>query len=319
MKKRYSFRQISKCEMCGDATKQHKILGQRLNQSQGLNPKAKIGISVSIQKCNNCGLLYSNPQPIPNNLQDHYGTPPEEYWSSNYFKWDPSYFKSQIEDLKSLMVLKSSNAHSTHTHTHTPEQDLKLKALDIGAGLGKSMLSLEAAGFEAYGFEPSKPFYERAIGDMNINKSRLKLGAMEEVEYGSEEFDFITFGAVFEHLYEPAACLEKAMEWLKPGGIIHIEVPSADWLVAKIYNLYYRLRGTNYVSNLSPMHAPFHLHEFTLDSFQEQANMHNFEIVKSRYDVGSIYHLPALLHPLLRFIMKIRKSGLQLTVYLKKN
>ncbi len=47
--KKYSFEEITICEMCGDHTINHKILGQRLNQSQGLNPKKKSGISVSIK------------------------------------------------------------------------------------------------------------------------------------------------------------------------------------------------------------------------------------------------------------------------------
>ena len=63
--------------MCGAENTNHTILGQRLNKSQGLRPKKKIGISVSIQQCKNCNLIYSNPLPIPENLQDHYGTPPE--------------------------------------------------------------------------------------------------------------------------------------------------------------------------------------------------------------------------------------------------
>ena len=96
-----------------------------------------------------------------------------------------------------------------------------VKALDIGAGLGKSMISLERAGWVAYGLEPSKPFYERAISKMNISSEKLKLGMIEEVDYEASSFDFITFGAVLEHLYHPAQCLEKVLTWLKPGGIVH--------------------------------------------------------------------------------------------------
>ena len=29
------------------------------------------------------------------------------------------------------------------------------------------------------------------------------------------------------------------------------------------------MRGTNYVTNISPMHSPFHLYEFGLKSFEE--------------------------------------------------
>jgi 2-polyprenyl-3-methyl-5-hydroxy-6-metoxy-1,4-benzoquinol methylase len=93
-----------------------------------------------------------------------------------------------------------------------------MRALDIGSGIGKCMKSLESAGFEAYGFEPSQPFHERAISKMGISPARLKLGQMENMEYEASTFDFITFGAVFEHLYHPCQSLEKALTWLKKTG-----------------------------------------------------------------------------------------------------
>lgn len=300
--KKYSFKAISVCEMCEDKTEKHKILGQRLNKSQGFRPKTKTGISVSIMKCTNCGLIYSNPQPIPFDLQDHYGTPPEEYWKDEYFVWQPTYFSSQIEEAKK--ILDSSSG---------------MKALDIGAGIGKGMLSMQSQGFDVYGLEPSVPFYERAISKMGVNKEKLKLGTIEDLDYELESFDFITFGAVFEHLYEPSKCLEKAFSWLKPNGIIHIEVPSSKWLLPKFMNSYFKLIGTNYVTNLSPMHTPFHLYEFDLKSFNKLSEKLNFKVENYRYDVCSIYFFPKILHGLLRSYMKATNKGMQLTVYLRKN
>ena len=84
---KYSFKEIEYCEMCGSETSNHKLLGQRLNKTQGFKPKKKSGITVSIQQCQKCELIYSNPLPIPDNIQDHYGTPPEDYWVESYFNW----------------------------------------------------------------------------------------------------------------------------------------------------------------------------------------------------------------------------------------
>ncbi len=193
-----------------------------------------------------------------------------------------------------------------------------MKALDIGAGLGKAMLTLQHFGFDTYGLEPSIPFYDRAISQMGISGEKLKLGAIEDLDYPKESFDFITFGEVFEHLYDPKSCLEKAMNWLKPGGLIQIEVPSADWLMPKFMNFYFKIVGTNYVTNLSPMHSPFHLHEFTANSFKALEEEMQFEIVKTRYDVCSIYFVPKLFHPILRWYMRKTNKGMQMTVYLKK-
>ena len=82
---KYIFEEVDVCNMCEDSTSSHKILGKRLNKSQGKNPKGKPGISTTVCKCRNCGLIYSNPLPIPFDIQDHYGVPPEDYWKDSYF------------------------------------------------------------------------------------------------------------------------------------------------------------------------------------------------------------------------------------------
>lgn len=54
-----------------------------------------------------------------------------------------------------------------------------MRALDIGAGLGKCMRSLTNAGFDAYGIEPSEPFYNKAIREMGADPERLELATLE--------------------------------------------------------------------------------------------------------------------------------------------
>ncbi len=298
---KYFFEEIKNCEMCGKESHGNIILGQRLNQTQGRSPKRKTGISVSVMKCRNCQLVYPQPLPIPFDMQQHYGLPPEEYWHAGHFQWDTGYFSEEIKAAKQLLPFKEG-----------------MKALDVGAGLGKGMISLSKNGFDTYGFEPSASFYEKAISAMGISRERLKLDRIENVNYPGNQFDFITFGAVFEHLYHPAACLEKAMGWLKPGGIIHVEVPSSSYLIARLFNGYYRLRGTNYVTNISPMHVPFHLYEFGLKSFEALGKRLGYKIEKQRYEVCEIMHIPKLFHPFLKKYMQWTKTGMQMTVYLRK-
>jgi ubiquinone/menaquinone biosynthesis C-methylase UbiE len=286
--------------MCGSKTDKHKILGKRLNGSQGKNPKNKIGITTTIVKCTNCGLVYSNPQPVPFDIQDHYGVPPESYWKENYFTVTDNYFQGEIERLKTLLDFNNG-----------------MKSLDIGAGLGKQMIALSKAGFDTYGFEPSKQFHERAISKMGISPDKLKLGMIEEVEYSENQFDFISFGAVLEHLYDPADSILKALKWLKPNGIIHIEVPSSDWLIGKIINLFYKLKRTDYVGNLSPMHEPFHLHEFRLKSFEEHARQHGYELAFHEYYVCQTF-MPKIADYIMKPYMRWTNTGMQLCVWLRK-
>lgn len=286
--------------MCDSPMGSHRIMGKRMNRSQGRTPASRIGITTTVAKCDSCGLVYSNPQPVPFDLQDHYSVLPEVYWKDHYFRTDPGYFSEEIRKLKSLIDFKPG-----------------MRSLDIGAGLGKAMISLSKAGFDTYGFEPSEPFHERAISKMGIDPGKLKLGMIEQMEYPADYFDFISFGAVLEHLYNPSLSIIKAMQWLKPGGIMHIEVPSSDWLINRIVNLYYRLTGTDYVANISPMHEPFHLYEFGLGSFRAHSQKHNYKIAHHEYYVCETY-LPKVADFILRPIMERTGTGMQLCLWLRK-
>ena len=300
MEKKYTFKYIESCNMCGALSDKFKILGKSLNTSQGKDPQNKVGISVTIQQCKSCSLIFPNPFPIPNDIQDHYGIPPENYWVGNYFNIDNNYFAGGLEWIKKL--------------------DGKIegaKALDIGAGVGHCMKALERGGYDVYGIEPSIPFHERAISKMGINPSILKNVQIEDAEFESDFFDFITFGAVLEHLYDPNLCLKKAMKWLKPGGLMYVEVPSSDWLVNKIINRIYKLKGKDYVGNLSPMHEPFHLYEFGVDSFERNAEKLGYEIADKVFYVGDTY-LPKVMDPIIKPYMKRTDKGMQLALMLRK-
>jgi 2-polyprenyl-3-methyl-5-hydroxy-6-metoxy-1,4-benzoquinol methylase len=297
---RYYFDDVAECNMCGADSENHRVLGKRLNSSQGKRPKRKIGVSVTVMECKCCGLIFANPMPVPMDIMDHYGVPPEEYWRADYFQVSDDYFAHEIARLKAIKPIGEG-----------------MKSLDIGAGLGKAMIALSAVGFDAYGIEPSIQFHERAVTKMGVEPAKLKLGQIEDVIFPQENFDFITFGAVLEHLYNPSQSIEKALGWLKPGGIIHIEVPSSRWLVAKLVNKFYRIIRTDYVANISPMHEPYHLYEFTLKSFERHAKEHGYEIAFAENYVGETY-LPKMFDFILRPYMRITKRGMLLAVWLKK-
>lgn len=252
-----------------------------------------------VAKCRACGLVFPSPMPIPFDLGDHYGVLPEEYWKKEYFDVSNTYFAEVVTQFRHLSDFRTG-----------------MRALDIGAGVGKAMLALERAGFETHGFEASAPFRDRAIG-LGLDPERLRLGDIESITYEADSFDFITFGAVLEHFYDPSGSIQKALQWLKPGGLIHIEVPSADWLIGRIVNLLYAMQASGYVCNLSPMHPPFHLYEFSLRSFQANSRRLGYELSHHEYFVCQTY-MPRILDPLLRWCMRQTSTGMQLCVWLKK-
>lgn len=295
----YKFHPSHACNMCGAGPEHLHVLGMRLNKSQGLRPRSLTGIAVGVRQCGVCGLIFADPQPEPERFEDHYGDS-EEYWHEDYFREDPDYFAAEIADAKSLIGGKE-----------------RPRALDIGAGIGKAMRSLAEAGFDTVGIEPSEAFRQLAL-KRGIDADRLKLAGVESASFEPDSFDFITFGAVLEHLASPSDALRRVLGWLRPAGIIQAEVPSSKWLLSRLTNLYFRARGTNYVTNISPMHSPYHLFEFDLRSFELHGRRFGYEIALHRYSVCDIMHFPTFMHPLLRWYMARTNTGMQLTVYLRK-
>ena len=92
---RYDFRPVPACNMCGSAS--FALLGMRLGAHQGFNPRQAEGIAVPVKQCRSCGLIFADPQPVPANLTDHYGLPPEDYWADpGHWDWTPDYFAREI-------------------------------------------------------------------------------------------------------------------------------------------------------------------------------------------------------------------------------
>jgi SAM-dependent methyltransferase len=298
----YSFNPITHCEMCGDDAANHRILGQRLNKSQGIRPKSKSGISVSIKRCKNCELVYSDPQPKPQSIQDHYGIPPEEYWEKEYFVLAKDYSLTVINKAKEYLKFQPG-----------------MKALDIGSGIGKGLIALGNSGFDAYGLEPSETFYEKSMELAKIAPEKLSLSAVEDAKFEDNYFDFIMVNAVFEHVYTPAASIANALKWLKPTGVLYIGVPSANYFITDLIDFYNRLIGTTYTSHLSPMHEPFHLFEFSLKTFQENLKRSNYTILEHTFNVCNTPFFPKVLHPLLNKYMQMTNKGMDITLWIKKS
>lgn len=297
----YHFNYVQACNMCKAPADGSKILGIRLNTRQGLRPKSVIGLGVSVLQCSNCRLIYSSPQPIPHNIDDHYGVSPDDYWEPDYFSGEAHSMDYHVPIINRLMQIKPG-----------------AKSLDIGTGVGFSMLELEKMGFDSYGIEPSSSFVKYAIEKVGIKPEKIVVGMMEDGNFEKESFDFILIRVVLEHVYDPASCIEQAMTWLKPDGIMHIEVPSSNHLISKFFNLYFRLVGTNYVTNLSPAHAPYHLHEFSADSFRKHGERANYDVVFEEHYPAEVFFFPRFTHSFFKWVMRKTNTGMQLAVWLKK-
>ena len=79
------------------------------------------------------------------------------------------------------------------------------------------------------------------------------------------------------------------------------------------------LRGTRHVTNCSPMHSPFHLYEFTRETFISNGLQLGYSVVEAHYDAGGETVLPRPVQRLLNPVMRWTDTGLTLSVVLRKS
>ena len=298
----YDFRRVDHCAMCATSISSSRILGLRLDRSVGLNPRNKSGMAITIHRCNVCDLIYSNPEPKPAALTDHYDIPVDSYWNEEQLSQSIEIHSRHLNKCKTLLGFYPG-----------------MKALDVGVGVGNGFAALKQAGFDTWAIEPSPSFRKKALELTQADEERIQLSSIEEADFPDEHFDFVSLSGVFEHLYDPAANLRRCMKFLKPGGIWYAEVPSSNWLIARLINRYYKLVGTSFTTNLSPMHIPFHIHEFTHRTFVKNSEIGRlYEVCSYEYEVCPVRHFPKVLHPAVNKLMEKTGTGLQLHIWLRK-
>ena len=69
-----------------------------------MRPKPKRGITTTAAKCGACGLVYADPRPVPADLQDHSGVPPESYWKAGCSTVSSGYFAEAIARFEQLVA-----------------------------------------------------------------------------------------------------------------------------------------------------------------------------------------------------------------------
>jgi SAM-dependent methyltransferase len=100
------------------------------------------------------------------------------------------------------------------------------RVVEVGAGDGKLVAAMRAAGLDASGIDPSPAACAAAaslgveVVNAGIDDARLPAGSV----------DAVVLWHALEHFDDPAASLGRVREWLRPGGTIVVAVPNlASW------------------------------------------------------------------------------------------
>lgn len=103
--------------------------------------------------------------------------------------------------------------------------------LDVGSGFGFFLASAQARGWRTHGLEPlsASAVYARATFGLDI-----LCDVLHDSSFEAESFDVVTSFQVFEHLPFPREDLLRLHRFVRPGGVILIEVPNIDTMLVRI-------------------------------------------------------------------------------------
>jgi SAM-dependent methyltransferase len=230
---------MTTCRLCGHH-QTHLILS-------GL--KTDLNETYALRRCNNCSFVSLHPIPDDDTLGKYYR---RNYWQdaqgqrARLMNWFLAVRMKPI--IKELKVLIPQNGH----------------VLDWGTGDGFLVRLLRNNNLTAFGIDPYSP----ASDDKTIFKTTI-----HHAPFPHNFFDAIIGFHIFEHLREPLQSIRSAMRFLKPQGILVIEVPNID-------SLQYRL----FRSRWQPLEIPFHLNHFSPTSLQQNlVDNFNLKVLKISY------------------------------------
>lgn len=99
------------------------------------------------------------------------------------------------------------------------------KLLDIGCANGAFLVKARERGFDPVGVETNVEvsLYAKQNHGLEIINRPVELCCFEE-----EMFDIITLHDVLEHMTDPALALKRIRQWIKPNGLLVVDIPNGD-------------------------------------------------------------------------------------------
>jgi SAM-dependent methyltransferase len=162
--------------------------------------------------CPSCGFVFVNPRPRPAALLDFYES---DYRVAYKGDIEPKVFRILRNGRVALQRLAELSRHLPET----------ARILDFGSGSGELLYLFQKRGYQAEGIEPNVGFARFSVREYGVN---VHVEPYQKLDFPSASFDVVTSNHVFEHLDDPDEAFAILHRWLKPDGILALEVPNID-------------------------------------------------------------------------------------------
>lgn len=224
-------------------------------------------------RCAGCGVIRVSPLPTPEEITQMYGD--EAYVESDSIAGNVA-GRSAIEDL----IYEDAQNQLRKLSDYVGGGRL----LDIGCAHGEFLQAASELGYTVEGLEPN-PQMAAAASRRGFTVHQCTI---EEADLQAGAFDLINLNHILEHIRRPKAIIQKVSEALKPGGVVHIRVPTAlNSLYFKLPVHLVRLSRTLRIGGIwEPGKPPYHLWEFTPRLVRALLGGAGLDVEYSRADEG---------------------------------
>ena len=188
-----------------------------------------------ISGCRECGVLFSNPQASPEQVDEFYSEGGE--WATRHaerLQWLEAKIRRNPSGKKRVVRVGKRDvlfdAIAPYAPVHVAPSGAS--ALDVGCGDGKMLDWLKRHGWETYGIEPS-------MDVAFIRHQRLSSPPQDH------RFGFVVLNHVLEHVGDPLGLLRQIAGALRDDGVLFVSVPGIDAL-PEHGDLRYCINGSNH-------------------------------------------------------------------------
>lgn len=208
--------------------------------------------SRTYNRCSECGLIYKENRDSYDKVLSHYCNDYFVRYSADQMGGKRDRLFGRILDL----IGKSRGSG---------------RLLDIGAGCGFFLVAARERGWEVKGIDPSIQSVEVAQRQYGLD---IYNGTLQEYDE-TGKFDVITFINVLDHSAEPWEEVKRAVNLLKPGGIVYFRFPNGF-----LHTWIYRLASKFGLADLSRRFLVFHEFSFTPAFVRKLLSDHGFAEIK---------------------------------------
>jgi len=214
----------------------------------------------TIQKCQSCGFLFTNPRPDINEIKSYYKS--DQYISHSNTR------KGLINKIY----------HLVRSRNHVVKYELIRqyknagKILDVGCATGEFLAFMQKKGWDSQGVEPDPNARQYAQKQYN-----LKIIPEEKfINIPDGMFDVVTLWHVLEHVHDLDQRMKELYRVLKNDGLLIIAVPNSKSFDAGFFGTFW-----------AGYDLPRHLYHFNKELIDLLCDKHHFQIndiIPMKYD-----------------------------------